>query len=474
MGEGSNTGRLTETRMEQLYQPYVDAFEHWIQAQASDDAQTDIQADIIDASPPSSAWLSPLRQAALESFLTLGFPTARHEDWKYTSVASLAKTPFRLAPAPPDGLTADTIPFVGLEESGPRLVFVDGQFTPALSALGALPRGVSVGSLALALDQSLPWLEPHLTCYANYQTHPFVALNTAFMRDGACVRIPPDTICDNPIQLVFVSSSTPEPYICHPRNMLLVESGSQASFVESYVSLDTNTVSLTNTVTELVLRENAVAEHYILQRQNRSGFHMATVQVHQDRDSSFTSHALALGGALSRHEINTVLAGPGSTCTLNGLYLATDQQLVDMHTRIDHTQPQCTSRELYAGVLGGAARGVFNGKIIVDQAAAKTDAAQTNKNLLLSETARINSKPQLEIFHNDVQCRHGSTTGQLDPSAVFYLRSRGIEPDTARQLLTAAFLNDVLLHIQNASIRDQSELLVQQALQELYPTRKTA
>jgi Fe-S cluster assembly protein SufD len=403
--------------------------------------------------PREPAWVHRLRQAAMACFATQGFPTTRHEEWKYTNVAPIVKTRFTPAAYDTKGVARESLIDLSRGTLGRvQLVFVNGHYAAPLSSLHALPEGVRVGSLAAVLTAAPEQLEPHLAQYAAYQEQAFVALNTAFMEDGAFVYIPRGLLVDDPIHLLFVSSGGGEPTVRYPRNLLIVERESQATIIETYIGLE-DTSYFTNAVTELVLGENSVLEHYKLQQESLAGFHVATLQVQQDRHSTFTSHAIALGGALVRNDVNVALAGEGVECTLNGLYLGIDQQHVDNHTRIDHLQPHGISRELYKGVLDGKARGVFSGKIVVHKDAQKTDATQSNKNLLLSEEARVDSKPQLEIFNNDVRCTHGSTTGQLDRDALFYLRSRGMGQQAARRLLTYAFASEMINRVKLAPLR---------------------
>jgi Fe-S cluster assembly protein SufD len=378
-------------------------------------------------------WLHQLRHDGITRFAKLGFPTTHHEDWKYTNVTPIAKTRFALSGSDGNGLTTDTLtPFLLKDESSIRLVFVNGHYVEALSSPHPRPDGVQVSSLATALTTSSDRIEPHLAHYALYQEHAFVALNTAFFQDGAFVYVPTGCTLERPIHLLFISTKGDEPAVQHPRTLVLLGRNSQATVLESYSSLKGH-ASFTNAVTELVLGPNAVLDHYKLQYDNSIGYHIATVQAQQDRHSIFSSHTIDLGGALTRNDTNAVLAGECSECTLDGLYLASGQQHVDNHTRIDHAASHCTSRELYKGVIGGKARGVFNGKIVVHKDAHKTDAAQTNKNLLLSPEALVDSKPQLEIFNNDVRCSHGSTIGQLDQEALFFLQARGIDRQAARR-----------------------------------------
>ncbi len=401
----------------------------------------------------SPAWLNTLHQSAMDRFTQLGFPTTRQEEWRFTSVAPITKAPFKLAGDDRTSVTSQTLQqFTFGQWQCHQLVFINGRYAPELSSLGPLPNGVLLQGLETALKSDPEKLEPHLARYAGFQEHPFVALNTAFMTDGAFVFIPKNTVVGNPIHLLFISTVDDQPAMLHPRTLVVVEANSQAKVVESYAGLDGG-VYFTNAVTEIVAGENAVIEHYKLQRENVESFHVATLQAYQDRSSSFSTHSISLGGALVRNDVNVVLAGEGCECTLNGCYMVKGHQHVDHHTLIDHAKPHGTSRELYKGILDDHASGVFNGKIIVRPDAQKTDARQANKNLLLSEDALVNTNPQLEIYADDVKCTHGATIGQLDADALFYLRSRGIDLETARHLLTYAFASDMVSRIKIDPIR---------------------
>jgi Fe-S cluster assembly protein SufD len=394
-----------------------------------------------------SSWLQGVRQAAFSRFAAIGFPSTRQEAWKHTNVAALAKIPFTPAGHARAVLRDDVLTRASYGQmTGPRLVFVNGHYAPELSALQPLPEGVIVGNLTQAISANRRSVEPYLAGYASFQNHAFVALNTAFLQDGAFIHIPPGAIVAAPIHLLFVSTAPAQATVSYPRNLMLVERGGQVTVVESYVGV-AHEVYLTNAVTEIVAGEHAVVSHYRLQQESKAAFHMATLQVYQERSSNVISHAIALGGALARNEVTAVLDGEGSECTLNGLFMVAGQQHVDNQTRIEHVQPHCTSRELYKGVLDGKGRGVFNGTIYVHKAAQKSNAHQTNKNLLLSPDAWINTKPQLEIYNNDVKCGHGSTIGRLDEEALFYLRCRGIGLEQARSLLTYAFASEMLSQI---------------------------
>ena len=396
-------------------------------------------------------WLARIRREAFARFAALGLPTTKNEAWRSTNVARIARTPFR----PATGSPVAAPPSVHFPPGeGARLVFVNGRYAPELSRTGDGP--FVFRSLREALREEPQRLEPHLARHASFQDSAFTALNTAFLEDGAFVLIPRGTVLEQPIHLLFLSGEdgTDDPAVSHPRNLIVAESGSQATIVESY---EGEGAYFTNAVTEIVCADGAVVSHYKVQRESLSGFHIQTLQAVQGRASAFTSHNICLGGDLARTDINVLFDAAGSDCTLNGLFLATGTQHVDNHTLIDHAKPHCTSRELYKGILGGKARGVFHGKIIVRPDAQKTDAMQTNKNLLLSREALVNSTPALEILADDVKCRHGSTIGQLDAAALFYLRSRGIGEDDARALLTYGFAADVTGKIRVPWIREEIE-----------------
>jgi Fe-S cluster assembly protein SufD len=400
-----------------------------------------------------ACWTRAIRQEAIDRFAQLGFPTPKNEDWKYTNVAPILKIPFEPAAVCRNGLTRESlrsaVPWI-VGANG--LVFINGHYAPELSSPGSLAGGVRIGDLASAIRADRDLVEPYLAKVADYREHGFIALSTAFMRDGAFIFLPKGAVIQDPLHLVFLASAAEEAFMTHPRSLIVASEGSQATIVESYLGLGDNCY-FTNAVTELAMGEDAVIEHHKVEKESVSAFHIATLQVHQGRGSSFRFHSVGLGGSLVRNDVNVVLDGERSECSLDGLYLAGGSQHVDNHTRIDHVKPHSTSREFYKGVLGGKARGVFNGKIIVHPEAAKTDARQTNKNLLLSKEARIDTKPQLEIFNNDVKCSHGSTIGQLSQEAIFYLRSRGIGIELARSMLTRAFVQDLIDKIRIEPLR---------------------
>ena len=392
-------------------------------------------------------WARGLREKAFARFEERGFPTTRLEDWKYTSVAPIARTAFRHDA----GADVPELAGAGAEAGSPRVVLVDGRHAPSLSA-GALPEGVSVTSLAAALAENR-LLEGRIGSTLGKDPGAFVYLNTALHEDGVLVTVAPGTVVEPALQLVFLASTPGSlPRASHPRVFVLAGRASELRLVETYAGPDGP--YFTNAVTEIVLEDGAVVDHYKLQREGRSAFHVATMGVVQGRSSRFSSLSISLGGGLVRNDVHQLFDGEGGECVLNGLFVAGGTQHMDTHTRIDHARPHCSSRELYKGVLDGSSRGVFVGRILVRQDAQKTDAQQTNKNLLLSKDALVQSVPQLEILADDVKCRHGSTTGQLDPSALFYLRSRGIDEASARDLLTYAFASDLVRRIQIGAVRE--------------------
>jgi Fe-S cluster assembly protein SufD len=316
-----------------------------------------------------------------------------------------------------------------------------------------------VGSLKAALAAGMPDLEKHLTRYALHDGNVFTALNTAFFQDGGYVRVGAGAAVERPIQLLFVSTAAEAGATAHPRNLIVAQRGGAVKIVESYASLGDCPI-VTNAVTELAIGPEAHVEHCKVQMESERAFHFATIQAQQARNSRWTSHSIAVGGRLARNQIQTRLDAEGAGCILNGLYLGRGEQLIDHHTVVDHAQPRCESHEFYHGILAGRAHGVFNGKIFVQPHAQKTNAKQTNRNLLLSEESVIDTKPQLEIFADDVKCTHGATIGQMDAEAIFYLRSRGIGLDHARRMLIRAFASDVVERIGIEPVRAQLDRML--------------
>lgn len=406
-----------------------------------------------------TAWLHKLRKDAIARFTDLGFPTTRLEEWKYTNVAPITRVPFRAVEFRWDGLAEERLSELPLAHSAfseccSRIVFVNGHYSPQLSS-SDLPEGLIIGSLASAIRQNKPGVKEHLAKHADYQRHAFVALNTAFLEDGAFIEIPHGVTLESPVYILFVSTAD-EPIASHPRSLIIVGDNSQAGIIEEYMALGQQNY-FTNAVTEIIAGENSLVEHYKLQAENEEAFHVSTVHISQARSSAVTSHSISFGGALVRNDVNVLLNGEGADCTLNGLYLSAKDQHVDNHTVIDHIKPHCSSRELYKGILDDQSSAVFNGSIIVRKDAQKTDSRQSNKNLLLSEGATINSKPQLEINADDVKCTHGTSIGHLDEDSIYYLRSRAIGLTEARTVLTYGFANDVLNRMKLDAVRVRLE-----------------
>ena len=400
--------------------------------------------------------IARLRRDALQRFAVAGLPTRRDEDWKYTSLAPLEERSFTAVPASADlGAAVDLDPMAFGDLGGHRLVFVNGRFARALSAVGELPPGVGLTTLAETLDRDCSCLDPFVG-ESRHQT-AFAALNTAFMTDGLHLHLARGAVIEEPIHLLFLG--TGEGRSIHPRNVIVAETGARATVIEHYVA-SPGASNFTNAVTLIFAAEDAQIEHYKLQQEANGALHVGAVHASQARDSRFLSHSTAFGAALARTDITTSFDGEGCEATLDGLYVVDGRRFVDHHTLVDHVKACGTSREHYRGVLDGDARGVFNGKIVVHPGAQRTDARQINHNLLLSRGAEIDTKPQLEIYADDVKCTHGATVGQLDPAQLFYLRARGIDAAGARALLTLAFAREAIERIRVAPLRERVERLL--------------
>lgn len=422
----------------------------------------EISDALAEDGPP---WLAPLRAAAILQFAELGFPTRKREDWKYTNPAPIARA---LADAPSDAgaddgeqATAAAV-LAGLASA---LVFVNGRLAPKLSAPPALPQGAVVDGLARVLVERPELVAPHWRREDPAAGRALVALNTAFQRDGAFVSLPPNTRIGEPIELVFVTTDGAAGRACHPRNLVVLGDSSEAVVVERHLSLG-DSAGLTNAVSELVLAPNARLDHVVLGFSGDRATHLESCVARLEANARLRSHAISLGAALARNELEVELAGPGAECDLYGLYIATGDRHVDNQTVIDHVVPHCTSRELYKGILDGRGRGVFNGKVIVRPDAQKTNAVQSNQNLLLSEGAEIDTRPNLEIHADDVKCAHGSTVGRLDDDALFFLRARGIGERKARQMLCRAFAAEVIDAIPSTALREEIQRHVAAALSD--------
>ncbi|HEY8258617.1 MAG TPA: Fe-S cluster assembly protein SufD [Gemmatimonadales bacterium] len=410
-------------------------------------------------------WLETARRGAMERFARVGFPGARDEEWRFTPVTSLAQGTWRLANGSPTSVSrADVAPFVFGHAEWTTLVFVNGMLNESLSNIGPLPRGVRVGSLSEALREDEALLEKHLARHAPIEGSPFTALNTAFVREGGVVYVPAGVELARPVHLVFLTTSDATGTVIHPRNVIVVERGAKASVIESYVTLAPGSSYWTNVVTEVAAAPGSWLEHTRIQRESERASHIGLTHVDQQRDSHYRSFTLAMGGALARHNLHVRLNDENIETLMYGLYLARGEQIVDNHTAIYHDRPNCRSWEVYKGVLDDRSRAVFNGKVFVQPEAQKTDAKQTNRNLLRSDHARVNTKPQLEIFADDVKCTHGATVGRLDDVARFYARSRGLPADAAERLLTYAFAAEVIEEVALEPVRRELDRLVLERL----------
>ena len=418
-------------------------------------------------------WLRKLRSDAFARFAEVGFPTSRDEDWRFTNVSPVSQGNFLLARNGVESLRPGQIePFEFPQAL--RLVFVNGRFAPALSSVAALATGAQVASLASVLNENPALAEPFLGRYLDTRRDAFCALNTAFLADGGYVRIPKSTVLPQPVHLLFVTSGQRIPAVAHPRNLIVVEPGSQAAIIEDYISLD-DLPGLCNSATELIAGEGANVSHYLVEREHDRAFNFSTLRIQQARNSNVASHSILVGGALVRNNVHPVLAGEGAECLINGLFIGRGSQHLDNYMLVEHASPHCASRQFYNGILGDRAHGVFHGRIVVRKDAQKTDAKQTNRNLLLSDEAQIDTKPQLEIFADDVKCTHGATIGQIEEKASFYLRSRGIDEQSARRLLLLAFASECLDRMKEDGVRERIEKLIHEHISRMrQPSRRAS
>jgi Fe-S cluster assembly protein SufD len=421
---------------------YIQNFEH---------LETNLNGD--------SETIHSLRRDAISYFSDLKFPTIKDEEWKYTNISPLLKYNFRpVNPKKEIGfIPTDKIEkylFDKMEHS--LLVFINGHYSQELSKIQDLPKDVIVGNISSAIGDHSEIVKKHFGKYADYKNQIFTALSTAFIKDGVFIYIPGGKIIEHPIHILFLTDSKGEKLLIQPRNLFIAGKNSQVTIIEHYSSFDED-IYFTNTVTEVVAGENAIVDHIKLQEESKKAFHIARMEVDQERNSNFTSHLISTGGDISRNDFNSRFNDEGGECMLNGLFLTKDTQLFDVHSLIDHAKPHCNSHEHYKGILDDKSRGVFNGKVMVRKDAQKTNAFQENNNIILSDSALINTKPQLEIFADDVKCSHGATIGQLDSEAMFYLKSRGISKETARTILIRAFASDVIKSIKVNEVRNYLE-----------------
>jgi Fe-S cluster assembly protein SufD len=419
---------------------YLDTFEHFSRGAAT-----------------QLGWLKALRQEGFARFSETGFPTTHDEDWRFTNISAIAQTPFEIAPR--TRIKASDLDQFGLAGFECLLVFVNGRYSSELSHVPNLGTGVKVTSLAEQISTDAAAVEKHLGQYLNIQRDSFAALNTAFIEDGVYVHVARNTALKTPIYVLYVSAPGGSPVMDHPRNLIVVEESAEATVVEDYVSLGEGS-AFSNAVTEVVAESNAIVSHYMLVRAAASSYNVSTLRIQQARSSNVSTHSLLLSGSILRNNVHPVLAGEGGECLINGLFMVNSGQTMDNYMLVEHAAPHCASRQFYNGVLNGQGHGVFHGRIIVHKDAQKTDAKQTNRNLLLSDDAQIDTKPQLEIYADDVKCTHGATIGQVEENALFYLRSRGLDEAAAKHLLLLAFANECLDRMNSEQMRAYIEALV--------------
>ncbi|MYB26499.1 MAG: Fe-S cluster assembly protein SufD [Candidatus Dadabacteria bacterium] len=405
-------------------------------------------------------WLTTLRREAISGFAELGFPTLSDEEWRFTNLEALRRGSFSIAENGISGVSkksVDSYGFPGLDCL--RLVFVNGRFAPSLSDTVDAGKGILVKNLSEAISEQSDLVKDHLARYADYEKDAFISLNTSYFEDGVFVYIPDGTVFEQPVHVLHVSTDEDRPLFINPRNLIIVGQSSVAKVIEHYVSAS-QSVYFSNVVTEVVCGENANLEHYRLEFESQKAFNFSTLRVNQQKNSNIASHSVLCGGAIVRNNVHPVLAGEGCNSDIYGLFISEGRQHMDNFMRVEHASPHCDSRQFYNGVLDGRSKGVFHGRILVHEGAEKTDAKQTNRNLLLSDTAQIDTKPQLEIYNDDVKCTHGATIGQMDEEALFYLRSRGISVRQAKIIMLQAFTGETLEHMSIDSVREALESVV--------------
>ena len=405
-------------------------------------------------------WFSENRQSALNLFKESGFPNSRLENWKYTDVRPIKKKSFSNVNETTVSVSTDEINAIRFQDLDCiELVFINGVYSEEHSNVGSIEKGLAVENMFDALEKDKDLLAKHLTKYADNKVSPFTALNTAFIQNGTFINVAANAVIEKPINILYLSKESNNAHATHPRNLIVMGENSEATVIESYIGLD-DANYFTNAVTEVALSDNSNLKHYKIQQESLNAYHIGNLDVMQGKDSTLESHSISLGGALVRNDIHGQLNAEGAEIIMNGLYMTGDKQHVDNHTRVDHLKPRTLSTENYRGVLNGKSRAVFNGKVIVHKDAQKIEAHQNNANLLLSDDAEIDTKPELEIYADDVKCTHGATVGQLDQNMLFYLRSRAIDEETARSLLTYAFADELISNISFAPIRNRLERLV--------------
>ena len=407
-----------------------------------------------------------LRRSAISKFSELQFPTTRDEEWKYTNISPLLKHDFVPVQKSAEDYEFEVNHFLFDKMEHSLIVFINGMYSSGLSKIKDLPKGVVVKSLSEAIKEDNPIVKRHLGQYADFKNHIFTSLSAAFVQDGAFIYIPDGKVVEDPIHILFLTISDNQKILVQPRNLFVAGKNSQFTIIEHFASTSDEDIYFTNSVTEIVTEENAFVDHLKVQEESKKAFHIGRMDVHQERNSNFVSHLISFGAAISRNDFNSRFNDDGGESMLNGLFLIEGTQLFDAHTLIDHAKPHCNSHEHYKGILMGSSRGVFNGKVIVRKNAQKTNAFQENNNIILSDDALVNTKPQLEIFANDVKCSHGATIGQLDNDAMLYLKTRGIGVDRAKAILIHAFASDVVRYIKVNAVREYIESILKKKFHE--------
>lgn len=407
-----------------------------------------------------SSGFHSVRKTSLDEFTKIPLPTNKDEEWKYTNLAPLFKHNFKYPTGKAEAKEATINKFLFDELEHHLIVFVNGIFSKELSRLNELPSGVVVNSIAEEFSKNNPIIPKYLGKFAKLENQLFTSLSTAFTRDGAFVYVPENKIVEDAVHIIFLTTGK-DKIFTQPRNLFVAEKNSQITVIEHYVS-DSDKAYFTNSVTEIATGENAVVDHIRLQEESIKSFHIARMEVEQEKNSNFSSHLISTGAEISRNDFNVKFNDSGCESTLNGLYMINGNQLFDAHTLIDHAKPHCNSHEHYKGILEQSSKGVFNGKVMVRQDAQKTNAFQQNNNILLSNDAVVNTKPQLEIFADDVKCSHGATIGKLNEESMFYLKSRGIGEEAATAMLIHAFASDVITSIKIPALREYLEKIITQ------------
>ncbi len=407
-------------------------------------------------------WLTDLRRSGFDAFRATGLPERRTEAWKYTNLNKLAKIGF--APAEPSPELA-ALPSTYLPIEGYLIVFVNGRFAPALSALGDLPEGIVAVSLRERLERDPEQLETHLGRLTPSRDLPLTALNTAFAEDGLFLCIAPDTKLEPPIHVVSLGHAPDQPTAYHMRSLIEIGAGSSATILESHIGSGGGTY-FSNSVCGIQLDAGARLGHYRLQNDNLQAFNIGLTTLELARGSHYDGFSLQVGAALARNEVRTRIGAEAIECRVNGAYLATGTQQIDNTTFVDHAEGGSQSRQVFKGVLDGHARGVFRGKVLVEPQAQKTDGHQLSRTLLLSRSAEMDCKPELEIYADDVKCSHGATVGELDEEALFYLRSRGIDAAESRDILVQAFVAEAIEEIGAPAVREIFDSVVQRWLDD--------